>query len=109
MYPQTDRAYSESATRAYSESATAPSEAKTLEIMHNELANITDRIMRAAGRLNMMADRAYGPQPQSAGTVAGGPTNGKPPIVDQLGSSFSYLNEVISQLESNIHRVERLV
>lgn len=92
----------------YQTEANSPQDPKTLEVLHNELSTVIDRILRAAGRLSMIADRAYGPQPQAAGTAAG-PAKGKPTIVDQLGSDIKYLNEVISQLESNIHRVERLV
>jgi len=100
MYPQDEK--------MYEFETVASQDPKTLEIIHNELSNITDRIIRASGRLSMMADRAYGSQPQAAGTVSE-TAKGKPPIVDQLGSGISYLNEVINQLESNIHRVERLV
>ena len=51
--------YSSASASTYSEQD-RPAESKSLEILFRELLSVSDRIFKCSGRLNNMADRAFG-------------------------------------------------
>lgn len=100
--------YSSASASTYSEQD-RPAESKSLEILFRELLSVSDRIFKCSGRLNNMADRAFGPVPTTGEKVGDGSVQQIPPMMDGLSMAMTQIQTAINRLEGNIERVERIV
>ena len=100
--------YPSASASTYSEQD-RPADQKSLEILFRELLSISDRIFKCSGRLNNMADRAFGPVPSSGEKAGDGPVQQTPPMMDSLVTAVSQIQTAINRLEGNIERIERIV
>lgn len=100
--------YPNAAASTYSEQD-RPTESKSLEILFRELLAVSDRIFKCSGRLNNMADRAFGPVPATPEKSSDGAIQQPIPMMDSLSMALAQIQTAINRLESNIERVERIV